>query len=257
MNNLHQPTDTISRPIDIIAPKPSEEIPRDTAKSLAITALQQTYKTLWDPTEPRPIRDYLTVNKFPQEVQQAKVAIEEHDKNKKDPLTGLYNRAALSEIFNKAIDTASVDNRREKQDPVSISIIFADLDGFKAINDGYGHEDGDKVLIEVAGRMQDSIRDTDSVFRLGGDEFVVLMSGISEDDTKKKVEEIKQKIEEPINSREDTLGVGASMGVVTLNEEEVKQLVKMSPEERLKQLQERLSAADERMYADKKNRKKR
>jgi len=82
-----------------------------------------------------------------------------------DPLTGLLNRAALMSQLDEAL------SRRPKQ----IGLLYLDLDGFKAINDTHGHAAGDRVLIEVAKRLQDLVRRSDAVARLGGDEFVILI----------------------------------------------------------------------------------
>lgn len=82
-----------------------------------------------------------------------------------DPLTGLGNRQAFLD---------SVQNHREAERAAPVGIVFIDLDGFKRINDDYGHAVGDAVLIEVAQRIAQIADAPDSVYRLGGDEFVVL-----------------------------------------------------------------------------------
>jgi diguanylate cyclase (GGDEF)-like protein/PAS domain S-box-containing protein len=82
-----------------------------------------------------------------------------------DSLTGLGNRKAFLD---------SVHSQREAEPAASVGIVFIDLDGFKQINDTYGHSVGDAVLIHVAQRIAQLVVDTDSVYRLGGDEFVVL-----------------------------------------------------------------------------------
>ena len=90
-----------------------------------------------------------------------------------DQLTKLPNRVLLADrIENKMIQT-----RRNNQ---NLAVIFLDLDEFKEINDTYGHNMGDKVLIRLAKEMQDALREEDTLSRIGGDEFVVLLSELNE-----------------------------------------------------------------------------
>ncbi|RIX43603.1 MAG: EAL domain-containing protein [Rhodocyclales bacterium GT-UBC] len=88
-----------------------------------------------------------------------------------DMLTGLLNRLSLNERLEQALAVA----RREGG---KVAVLFIDLDRFKVINDTLGHHVGDLLLIEVAGRLGGSVRDSDVVARLGGDEFVVMLTGI-------------------------------------------------------------------------------
>lgn len=85
-----------------------------------------------------------------------------------DPLTHLPNRALLSDRMGQALAQA-------RRNGNLVAVCYLDLDGFKAINDELGHEAGDTVLIEVARRLKDMVRASDTVARLGGDEFVVLL----------------------------------------------------------------------------------
>ena len=85
-----------------------------------------------------------------------------------DQLTGLPNRTLLIDRLNQAI---SVSNRASR----AISLLFIDLDGFKPVNDTYGHSIGDRLLKEVAERLLSCLRDGDTAARLGGDEFVVIL----------------------------------------------------------------------------------
>ena len=87
-----------------------------------------------------------------------------------DPLTGLANRTLLLDRVGHALDRA-----RRKGGPVSL--LFLDLDGFKAVNDAHGHDAGDAVLVELARRVTSALRPGDTAARLGGDEFVVLCDG--------------------------------------------------------------------------------
>jgi diguanylate cyclase (GGDEF)-like protein len=86
----------------------------------------------------------------------------------RDALTGLYNRRKLTELLGAAIGDAA---RRSQQ----VGLLFIDLNGFKAINDEYGHAAGDKILTMVASRINARVRAGDLVCRYGGDEFVVVL----------------------------------------------------------------------------------
>jgi diguanylate cyclase (GGDEF)-like protein len=91
-----------------------------------------------------------------------------------DHLTGLPNRELLNDRLELAISQATRDGRQSAG-------FFIDLDGFKAINDTYGHQIGDLILLEVATRFKEVMRDTDTLSRIGGDEFFVLAVDISTD----------------------------------------------------------------------------
>jgi diguanylate cyclase (GGDEF)-like protein len=86
-----------------------------------------------------------------------------------DPLTGLPNRTIFSQRLGQAIAQAT---RHEHK----VSLLFVDLDGFKAVNDRLGHREGDALLVKVAQALQKSVRADDAVGRFGGDEFLVLAS---------------------------------------------------------------------------------
>lgn len=98
-----------------------------------------------------------------------------------DPLTHLPNRRLLQDRLQQAI-TGSVRSRRYG------AIMFIDLDHFKELNDTLGHDFGDMLLVEVAYRLQDCVREGDTVTRLGGDEFVVMLEDLSEDVKRATVE---------------------------------------------------------------------
>ncbi|MDO9410887.1 GGDEF domain-containing protein [Patulibacter sp.] len=87
-----------------------------------------------------------------------------------DDLTGLANRAHLLETVRDRLDPLHGD--------APVVVAFIDLDGFKAVNDTYGHRTGDELLLAVAGRLTGSLRSGDLLGRLGGDEFVVLFRGV-------------------------------------------------------------------------------
>ncbi len=91
-----------------------------------------------------------------------------------DPLTQLPNRRKLIDLLNKAM---AVSRRSHRYG----ALMFIDLDNFKPLNDQYGHESGDSLLIEVANRLTMSVREVDTVARFGGDEFVVMLTELDED----------------------------------------------------------------------------
>ncbi|MBS1139033.1 MAG: diguanylate cyclase/phosphodiesterase with sensor(s) [Proteobacteria bacterium] len=88
-----------------------------------------------------------------------------------DVLTGLLNRLSLKGRLDQALAAARRDGSR-------VAVLFVDLDRFKVINDTLGHHVGDELLIEVANRLRDGVRDSDVVARVGGDEFVIMLSGV-------------------------------------------------------------------------------
>jgi diguanylate cyclase (GGDEF)-like protein len=85
-----------------------------------------------------------------------------------DPLTGLHNRRAFDEMLDEQVDLARVTGQ-------PLSVLLADVDGFKQINDDHGHMHGDSCLRQVARTIQATVRATDACFRWGGDEFAVLL----------------------------------------------------------------------------------
>ena len=85
-----------------------------------------------------------------------------------DPLTGLANRTGFGPALEHAV-------RRARRNSTQLAALYLDLDGFKQVNDTYGHETGDRLLIEVAARLRHTLRASDQVARFGGDEFVVVL----------------------------------------------------------------------------------
>jgi diguanylate cyclase (GGDEF)-like protein/PAS domain S-box-containing protein len=124
-----------------------------------------------------------------------------------DALTGLPNRASFSMMLNHAIASARRDGR-------GFAILFIDLDGFKKVNDSFGHEAGDALLREVARRLKSSVRQNDTAARLGGDEFAVLLENISEPPLAALVAE-KLLLQVAAASRQSgaAYGVTASIGI--------------------------------------------
>ena len=91
-----------------------------------------------------------------------------------DVLTGLPNRTLFADRLQQALTKA----KRDKALDPHLALLFIDLDKFKPVNDEYGHNIGDRLLKEVASRLQDCVRESDTVARIGGDEFVILLPSI-------------------------------------------------------------------------------
>lgn len=126
-----------------------------------------------------------------------------------DPLTGLLNRRGLGEAVTSRLSTHPTRH--------GIAVFVLDLDGFKAVNDGLGHEAGDVVLVEVARRLRTSLRTTDLICRLGGDEFVVALGNLANDDqAQAEAERIGQKLlkafEQPFQAGPRLCRVGVTIG---------------------------------------------
>jgi diguanylate cyclase (GGDEF)-like protein/PAS domain S-box-containing protein len=90
-----------------------------------------------------------------------------------DPLTGLANRTSLMPALEQSVQRARRKNSK-------LAVVFLDLDGFKQINDVHGHDAGDTLLIELAGRLRDNLRSSDLIARLGGDEFLVVLEEVQD-----------------------------------------------------------------------------
>lgn len=124
-----------------------------------------------------------------------------------DFLTGLPNRVLLADRF----DRLAAGARRH---PQRIALLFIDLDGFKDINDRYGHRAGDTLLTAIAERLQGAVRTTDTVSRLGGDEFICLLTAIgSIQAARKAAEAILREIEQPVSVANELLQITASIGM--------------------------------------------
>jgi len=124
-----------------------------------------------------------------------------------DMLTQLPNRTLFADRFHQAI-------AHSKRNHSLLAVVFLDLDGFKPVNDRYGHEIGDQLLIEVAQRIKASIRQDDTASRLGGDEFVLLLNDISSvSHCERLINRIRHAIELPYQLDDDTLSMSASLGI--------------------------------------------
>ena len=124
-----------------------------------------------------------------------------------DPLTGTPNRRLLADRLAQAIARA---DRSEHL----LAVCYLDLDGFKGVNDRYGHSVGDKLLVAVAGGLKHALRAEDTLSRLGGDEFVLLLSNIgSTEECSLILERILASVNTPVDIEGSTVSVSASIGV--------------------------------------------
>ncbi|MEV6057824.1 diguanylate cyclase CdgB [Streptomyces sp. NPDC052107] len=181
-----------------------------------------------------------------------------------DSLTGLPNSAELrsrlsarlcphpgeqettvSEAADVSSDThlhVSEPATDSDDDTKSLVVLLCDLDGFKSINDRFGNNTGDAVLIEVARRLTRGVRDGDTVARLGGDEFVILANDLSRADAQDLAVRLRNEIIQPIRAEGRAIRVGASFKIGWAH-------CGMTADEVLK-------SADERMYIEKRSRPK-
>lgn len=124
-----------------------------------------------------------------------------------DSLTGLPNRNVFYDRLDQLLKNARRCNR-------IFALLFLDLDSFKPVNDNFGHHTGDRLLQEVAQRLEKCVRKSDTVARIGGDEFNILLSDLS---SMKDVEVVAQKIivqlNEPFDFKEHICSIGVSIGI--------------------------------------------
>jgi diguanylate cyclase (GGDEF)-like protein/PAS domain S-box-containing protein len=131
-----------------------------------------------------------------------------------DALTKLPNRALLSDRMAQAL----VLSRRNHH---LTAVCYLDLDGFKAINDAFGHEAGDALLVEVAQRLRDTVRASDTVARLGGDEFVLLLVGVeSRDECERTVDRVLRALAAPIRLDDRECYVSGSIGITVFPDDD-------------------------------------
>lgn len=137
------------------------------------------------------------------------------------------------------VHTVPLDEDSDESEK-GLAVLFCDLDGFKSINDRFGHHTGDAVLIEVARRLSSGVRDGDTVARMGGDEFVVLADGLGRADAEDLAVRLRNAIIPPIRVDGRAVRVGASFGIGWAG-------CGMSADEVLR-------SADQRMYVEKRSR---
>jgi diguanylate cyclase len=153
-----------------------------------------------------------------------------------DPLTGVPNRALFDDRLRQAM--ARADRAGAGATHGRAAVLYIDLDGFKPINDSYGHAAGDVVLRQVAARLRDICRQADTLARLGGDEFVVLLEQVAQQDEVEQVaQRIVQALAQPFALPERSVLLAGSIGIALYPDH--------GPAERL------MPCADAAMYAAK------
>lgn len=134
-----------------------------------------------------------------------------------DLLTGIPNRAA----YQVQADELADDHR-------SIAVLFLDLDGFKSVNDQFGHDVGDRVLRDVAQSLAAAVREHEHVFRLGGDEMIILGVGHDDAAAAELLGRITAAIRRPVPTRSGDLLIEASIGVATGSASRVDELLRFA-----------------------------
>jgi len=125
----------------------------------------------------------------------------------KDPLTGLLNRRAMERALKRELG-------RSRRYNTPLSIVFIDLDGFKQVNDCFGHDKGDELLQFVASTLMDMSRESDIISRFAGDEFVMILPETERDAAQKLLERIqKHFLSNPVNINKEAIKVRFSFGV--------------------------------------------
>lgn len=145
-----------------------------------------------------------------------------------DPLTGLANRRYLTQRLERLLEQK-----------VPLAVMFIDLDGFKPINDKYGHDVGDEALRMVSDRLGACIRESDVLSRIGGDEFIILFTGLEDEEVlKERADKVLEMVRTPMWISGNRVRMGASVGisVAPKDGEDVETII---------------NAADESMYAAK------
>ena len=155
----------------------------------------------------------------------------------RDPLTNLLNRRQMEYVLVKEFDRARRYN-------VPLALLFIDSDGFKKVNDRYGHECGDAVLRYLAVYLRKMIRTSDTVFRFAGDEFVIILPNHTSEGAKKVSGRLQAFFHaHPLNYGEDLIPVSISCGVASTDDGGVKDAVSL------------LRLADKRLYEIKRRKK--
>jgi diguanylate cyclase (GGDEF)-like protein len=123
-----------------------------------------------------------------------------------DMLTGLPNRALL-------IDRLTQESARAKRGARPFAVLMFDLDGFKKVNDTWGHAAGDQVLRQVAARARECVRASDTIGRLGGDEFLAILPETTLDGAQGVAEKLREALRKPYDLEKATASLGASVGI--------------------------------------------
>lgn len=149
-----------------------------------------------------------TVKQLQEEIEEReKIAAELDFLANHDALTGLPSLRLCKDRLNHSLAEA----RRNRQ---TSAVMFLDLDGFKAINDQYGHEFGDQLLKVTAQRIRAEIRETDKVARIGGDEFVIILSSLPENEIAERIAaSLIEQLAKPVFIEDTSVAISASIGI--------------------------------------------
>jgi diguanylate cyclase (GGDEF)-like protein len=132
---------------------------------------------------------------------------QQRDLAQHDMLTGLANRALFSDRLNQALAIAQRNHTR-------VALLYLDLDKFKPVNDTHGHAVGDVLLKEVAQRMTQRVRESDTVARIGGDEFVILLRAVDSNDGVIAVaDSIRSSLNQPFLIENHPITISGSIGI--------------------------------------------
>jgi len=132
---------------------------------------------------------------------------------RRDPLTGMPNRLALPIEFAANLQEVALNGG-------TLALHALDLDGFKEVNDRYGHPTGDQLLQTVAARLRNTIKPQDTAARLGGDEFVILQAGVHEtEDAESLAERCSKVLSAPYSIDGQMIEIGVSMGIALLGKD--------------------------------------
>lgn len=131
-----------------------------------------------------------------------------------DPLTGLPNRRLKTDRLRQAI-------AHSKRNGTSVGVCYMDLDGFKKINDRFGHETGDMILVKISERLQETLREQDTISRIGGDEFVLILCDLSGVQQSTQIlDRVLEEIARPIEIDGSDLVVSGSIGLTLYPEDD-------------------------------------
>ncbi|MFN8414120.1 MAG: GGDEF domain-containing protein [Anaerolineales bacterium] len=139
-----------------------------------------------------------------------------------DPLTGLYNRRHF-------LERAELEIQRAKREKLELSFLLMDIDGFKEINDQFGHDSGDTVMQQVASTLPREVRGFDVVARFGGDEFIALLANVGKEQAQEVAERIRLAVtREVMISELHPIHIGISVGIASFesNDEDLKMILK-------------------------------
>jgi diguanylate cyclase (GGDEF)-like protein/PAS domain S-box-containing protein len=209
-------------PIDILradgSPLPPEDRPvlralrAETVAGVLVQVRRDDGTTIWAEVESKPLAEpdgtpYGALSTYVDVTDRMARERQMREEADSDPLTGLANRRALERMLAAAVERAERSGRE-------VGVVMLDLDGFKALNDRWGHLAGDGALRSVADRLHRSVRERDLVARLGGDEFVIVLGDLPPGTTAvdECCERIQAALSAPLRFEGGSAEVGAALG---------------------------------------------